>query len=267
MMSGLTGVSGAAQAKEMTGASAVKESQASQAAQETKEVQVRGKTIGNPKLSEKAASYYEELKKKFSNMDFILVSADQKEAAKARAASFANPNKMVVLIDEDKIERMAEDENFRKQYEGIIRNGASSLSQMAKKITASGAKVKGFGMQVKDGRASFFAAVDKSFSTMRKRQEKRIADKKAAEKTEEKKAAKKAAEERVQNRRDKTGEEDAEKVDLSESRWDTEDVEILSASSIEELMRKIEDYNYAGMSDRARTEQERRVGQQFDFSV
>lgn len=266
MMSGLAGVSGAAQAREMTGASAAKGSQASQAAQETKEVQVRGKTIGNPKLSEKAASYYEELKKKFSDMDFILVSADQKEAAKARAASFANPNKMVVLIDEDKIERMAEDENFRKQYEGIIRNGASSLSQMAKKITASGAKVKGFGMQVKDGRASFFAAVDKSFSTMRKRQEKRIADKKAAKKTEEKKAAKKAAEEKLQNRRDKAG-EDTEKVDLSESGWDTEDVEILSASSIEELMRKIEDYNYAGMSDRARTEQERRVGQQFDLSV
>ena len=35
--------------------------------------EVSGKTIGNPKLSEKAARYYEQLKKKFSNMDFILV--------------------------------------------------------------------------------------------------------------------------------------------------------------------------------------------------
>lgn len=258
-MSGVTGVSNAAQAKEMTGAS--------QAAQETKEVQVRGKTIGNPKLSEKAADYYEELKKKFSNMDFILVSKDQKEAAKAQAASFANPNKMVVLIDEEKIERMAEDENFRKQYEGIIQNGASSLSQLAKKITASGANVKGFGMQVKDGRASFFAAVDKSFSTMRKSQEKRIAEKKAAKKAEAKKAEKKAAQERLQNRKDKVGEDDTEEIDLSRSKWNTEDVEILSASSVDELMRKIEDYNYAWMSDRAQTEQERLVGQRVDFSV
>lgn len=262
MMSGVTGVSNAVQTKEMTGAS-----QASQTAQETKEVQVRGKTIGNPKLSEKAANYYEELKKKFSNMDFILVSKDQKEAAKAQAASFANPNKMVVLIDEEKIERMAEDENFRKQYEGIIQNGASSLAQLAKKITASGANVKGFGMQVKDGRASFFAAVDKSFSTMRKNQEKRIAEKKAAKKAEEKKAEKKAAQEKLQNRKDKVGKEDKEEIDLSESKWNTEDVEILSASSVDELMRKIEDYNYSWMSDRAQTEQERLVGQRVDFSV
>lgn len=30
-----------------------------------------GKTIGNPQLSEKAQKYYEQLKKKFSNMDFF----------------------------------------------------------------------------------------------------------------------------------------------------------------------------------------------------
>ena len=33
---------------------------------------ITGKTIGQPKLSEKAAKYYEQLKKKYSNMDFIL---------------------------------------------------------------------------------------------------------------------------------------------------------------------------------------------------
>ena len=31
------------------------------------------KEVGNPKLSEKAQKYYDQLKKKFSNMDFILV--------------------------------------------------------------------------------------------------------------------------------------------------------------------------------------------------
>ncbi len=55
-------------------------------------------------------------------MNFILVSEDQKENAKANAAGYANSNNMVVLIDEDKIERMASDENYRKQYEGIIAN-------------------------------------------------------------------------------------------------------------------------------------------------
>ena len=74
-----------------------------------------GKTIGQPKLSENAKKYYEELKSKYQNMDFILVSNDMKEMAKVNAGSFANPQKMVVLIDEEKIERMATDEQYRKQ--------------------------------------------------------------------------------------------------------------------------------------------------------
>ena len=39
---------------------------------------------------------------------------------------------MVVLIDEDKIERMAEDENYRRQYEAIIANAGSGIAQMKK---------------------------------------------------------------------------------------------------------------------------------------
>ena len=89
-----------------------------------------GKTIGNVKLSEEGAKYYEELKNKYSNMDFILVSKDQKANAQANAASYANASKMVVLIDEEKIERMATDENYRNQYESIIKNAASGLTQL-----------------------------------------------------------------------------------------------------------------------------------------
>ena len=103
---------------------------------------VTGRTIGNPKLSEKAAKYYEELKRKYSNMDFILVSEDQKEKARAQAGSYANASKMVVLIDEDKIERMAEDENYRRQYEAIIANAGSGIAQMKSSLEASGTKSK-----------------------------------------------------------------------------------------------------------------------------
>ncbi len=258
-MSELAGVSGAVQTAQATEASKL-----AKAGKTTEKRQVSGRTIGNPELSEKGAKYYEELKKKFPKMEFILVSADQKEAAKARAASYANPNRMVVLIDEEKIERMAEDENYRRQYEGIIQNGANSLSQMAKKIAASGANVKGFGMQVKDNRASFFAAVDKSFSAMRERQQKRIAEKKAAKKAEAKKAEKKAAGEK---HREKLEESRAEEPDTRRDDWDEEDVEILSASSVDELMRMLEDYRFYSLSDQARTEEELQVGQSFDLSV
>lgn len=255
-MSGINGISNPVQTNEMAKSS------------QTEKTQVSGKVIGSPELSENAAKYYEQLKKKFSNMDFILVSADQKEAAKAQAASYANPHRMVVLIDEEKIERMAEDESFRKQYEGIIQNGANSLAQMAKQITASGANVKGFGMQIKDNRASFFAAVDKSFAMQREMQQKRLAEKKAAAKKAEKKAAKEEAEERLQESlREKEESIRGEDTEAVHNQWNPEDVEIISASSIEELMQKIEDYNFYNMSNSVQTESERQLGQNIDFSV
>lgn len=209
-----------------------------------------GKTIGSPELSEKAAKYYEELKSKYSNMDFILVSKDQKEQAQAQAGSYANASKMVVLIDEEKIERMAEDETYRKQYEGIIANAASGMSQLAKSISTTGAKVKGFGMQVKDnGLVSFFAVLEKSSAAQKTRIEKKAAEKKEAKKTEEKRAEKKKREEQLKETDEKA------------------DTVTITAGSIEELIRKIQDAQMADRSDSSQTEEEKQVGQKIDFSV
>lgn len=211
---------------------------------------VSGKTIGSPELSEKAAKYYEELKSKYSNMDFILVSKDQKEQAQAQAGSYANANKMVVLIDEEKIERMAEDETYRKQYEGIIANAASGMSQLAKSISTTGAKVKGFGMQIKDnGLVSFFAVLEKSSAAQKARIEKKAAEKKEAKKTEEKRAEKKKREEQLKETDEKA------------------DTVTITAGSIEELIRKIQDAQMADRSDSSQTEEEKQVGQKIDFSV
>ena len=166
---------------------------------------VSGQTIGNPKLSEKASKYYEQLKKKYSNMNFILVSEDQKENAKANAAGYANSNNMVVLIDENKIERMASDENYRKQYEGIIANAASGISQLASSLSATGTSVKGFGMQVNDnGTASYFAVLEKSSAAQKERIEKNAAKKKTEQKAKDKKAEKKAEQERIKKNKDKS---------------------------------------------------------------
>lgn len=123
----------------------------SETAQTRGETADYGRTIGQPELSEKAAKYYEQLKKRYGNYDFILVSRDQKENAKANAAKYANGYKTVVLIDEDKIEQMATDEKFRKQYEGILSGAAAQIQQLKTSLQSSGAQVKGFGMQVNDG--------------------------------------------------------------------------------------------------------------------
>lgn len=210
-----------------------------------------GRTIGNPELSEEGQKYYEELKKKYSNMDFILVSKDMKDIAKAQAGSYANPNKLVVLIDEEKIERMATDEKFRKQYEGIIAGAAVKLPQMQKSVGSNPA-VKGFGMQVSDGgNASFFAVVDKSLAMQRERIQKNKEKKAEAKKADEKKDAKQAAEEKLKEKRAGKAEE--------------EDLVMVTASSIEELIRKINDITYGAMSDYVQTDFERARGQHIDF--
>lgn len=210
-----------------------------------------GRTIGAPQLSEKAASYYQELKKKYSDMEFILVSEDQKEQAKAQAGGYANANKMVVLIDEAKVERMAEDEAYRKQYEGIIANAASGMSQLSDSLKTSGASVKGFGMQVNDdGTASYFAVLDKMNDAQKNRIEK------AAEK---KKAQKKAQKKAEQKRAEKKEKEENIKQDQQE--------EVITASSMEDLIRKIQDWVQVKKSDTVQTEEEKKLGRSFDYSI
>ncbi len=235
-----------------------------EAAQKTqKKGRVNGKTIGEPQLSEKGAKYYEQLKAKYGNYDFILVSKDQKANAEANAAQYANKNKTVVLIDEEKIERMAADSEYRKKYENILSGAQAKIKELAKSLRNT-AGVKGFGIKVNDnGASSFFAAVDKNAKANYKAQQKRM-EKKASEKKEAaKKASKKEQEERLErirgkNRGDRTDWDDYE---ISED----EDIEIVSANSIEELIKKIQNVNYASMSDNVMTEAERAVGGNFDY--
>lgn len=231
-----------------------------------KKTKVNGRTVGNPELTEKAAKYYEELKKKYGNLDFILVSKDQKEYAKANASKYSNPNKMVVLIDEEKIERMAEDEKFRSQYESIISQGANGLTQLKSKLANMGLNVKSCGMNVYDnGATSFFATMDQSFKAQNKTAQQRLAKKKAAKKAEEKKAAKKAEEKKQQ---EKLEESRAETREIREEFYesDGEDEITFTADSIDDLISQIENADNLFRRD-IRSSYERQVGQRFDSTI
>jgi hypothetical protein len=219
-----------------------------------------GKSVGNPQLSEKAAKYYEQLKKKYSNMDFILVSSDKKDEAEANAAQYANPTKTVVLIDEEKIERMAEDEEYREKYESILSSASSQLSSLQSGL-GTDSSVTGYGIKVNDnGTASFFAVIDKSLAAQKERIEK-----KAEEKAEEKKkAAKEEREERLEKSRDEKKEIQKEK---EKDKVNDDDFVTVTASSVEELLQKIQDVNYSILSDLVQTEDEKKVGQNIDYSV
>ncbi len=212
-----------------------------------------GKTLGKVQLSEEGAKYYEELKKKYSNMDFVLVSKDMKEYAKANASSFGNANRMVVLIDEEKIERMATDEEYRAKYEGLIAQAQAKMPEL-QSIMQTQSGVKTIGMQVNDnGTASFFAVMSKSNKEMMDKIQEKRAEKKKAEKAAEKKEAEK---ERLEKLRNKDG---------TEVEDDEEDYVILQADSVEDLLRKIEDYNFSLRADSVMTPYEKTVGQSIDF--
>ncbi len=217
---------------------------------------VSGRTVGEPKLSDEAAKYYEELKKKYSNLDFILVSSAEKQRASAQAGSYANPNKMVVLIDEEKIERMATDENYRKQYEAIISNAASGLSQMSSKLSqGTSANVKGYGMQVhKNGTVSYFAVIDKSLAAQRERIAEKAETKREERRASAKKAQKEQWEERLEKAHGKKGAAD-------------EDTITVTASSVDELIMKINDALFNERSNYVMTEEEKMHGQNFDFRM
>ena len=238
-------------------------------ADDVKKYNVTGRTIGQPKLSEKTKQYYEQLKAKYQDMDFVLVSKDMKEMAKANAGSFANPNKMVVLIDEEKIERMAEDEQFRKQYEGLIATAQKSMPEI-KQALSSISNVKGYGMQINDnGTASFFAVMNTAFDKQAEMIEKRRVEKLAEKKAAEKKARKEEQEEWLEEKRAENKEAlealNSENVKDLFGEYKKDDVVIISAGSVEELLRKVEDYNYSYMADTVRTDAEKYVGTVIDF--
>ena len=233
-----------------------------------KKSRVSGRTIGDPVLSDKAKKYYEQLKAKYSNMDFILVSPEQKEEAESKKGMYQSSKELIVLIYSDKIEKMAEDEEYRAKYEGILSNATSQLSQMKDSLGSKADSVSSFGMIFDDnGNASFFAVVDKSLAA----QKERIADKKEAAAEEKKKAQKKTqekrAEERKADRADKNKKMDsADKTNSKEKSSDADKVTV-SASSWEELLKKIDNVIYESRVDSVLTKEEKAVGQSFDYSI
>ena len=195
-----------------------------QEAKETGKV-VNGKnSIGNPKLSDAASKYYEELKAKYGDMEFILVDDAHIDNAKEQSTNFGSDKSMVVLISESELEEMAVNEDVRKKNEQFIEDAKAQMPDMLKQLKESGASVKSFGIEIKDGTASYFAVIDKSLAAQKER-------------IEEKKENKK------------------------------EDLVTINASSLDELLKKIQDITFEAKADSVVTPQEKLLGQSVDFSI
>ena len=168
---------------------------------------------------------------------------------------------MVVLIDDEKLEKMANDSAYRAQYEGIIEKAAAGFYQFSKSVEATGANVKGYGIQVNDdGSTSLFAVLEKSTKDQAKRIEEKREANREAKKAEAKKAQKEKLKENIENAREARKAENADKAEKGEEIT-------ITASSWEELLRKIEDQVQLDRSDSVITEAEKSVGQNIDFSA
>ena len=229
-----------------------------------------GYTIGNVSLSDKAKDYYEKLKAKFHNLEFIAVSKDMKEQVKKNASAYGNANKMVVLIDEEKLERMATDEDFRNKYEGLIAMSQAKLTEAKNSLTSSGAAVKNFGMSIdENGNEKFFATIEKSLDLQKQRIEEKAAEKREQKAADKKKAEKEADEERIEEARenraeaaDRIGEADEESA---KNPWDNSEYITFTSGSLDDLLAKVRAYSIENASAHVMTDEERMIGANIDF--
>ncbi len=206
-----------------------------------------GVTVGNVNLSDKAKEYYAKLKEKFHGMDFILVSADMKDQVESHASLYGSSAKPVVLIDDEKIERMANDPEYAKKYEGIIESSMLKLEAAKNSLAATGASIKNFGMSVgEDGKTSFFAVIEKAGEAADRIREKKLAEHKEAKAKEKKKAEKEEAEERIE----KISERNREYVEFA-------------SDSLEDLIDKVSKYAFDSSESLFLANQG--IGQSIDF--
>ena len=120
-----------------------------------------GKANGSVQLSDKAKALLQELKKTYSNMDFIVADYDSEE----EAASYLSrgTKEYSVLIDSEELERMASDESVKEQNLSLLDEAVGKLDEIKNQLGDRKDEVISMGITIgKDGEMSFFAELEKS---------------------------------------------------------------------------------------------------------
>ncbi len=184
------------------------------------------------KLSETASNYLKELKTKYSDSEIVVVGSDQADQATEIASNVKTNKSTVIVLTEDELEKMATDEETRTQNEALLDEAFQQLPEAMKKMSESGLDIKTMGIEIKNGTTNYFAVVDKSLSAQKERIEAKQEEKRAEQK-------------------------EAKKENLTK----------VTASSLDEFIKKLEDVLYETKADTVVTEQEKMVGQSFDFTI
>ncbi|MCM1189883.1 MAG: DUF6033 family protein [bacterium] len=198
---------------------------------------------GKVNLSSSAKNLLKELQKAYGNMDFIIADYESEE----EAASYLSrgKNDYSVLLTPEELEKMAADEDYKKQNLKTLDDAVSKLGEMKNQLGESGQDVKRLGVAIgDDGEVSFFAELEKTSEKQRER-----IDRQRENRREEAADAKKKAEQ--------------EKLQEAGLWHGGVKRTVVYASSVEELSEKIKETDWS----RVKEEDYSPVGNRFDFTV
>ncbi|MBQ9700265.1 MAG: hypothetical protein IJV71_06550 [Lachnospiraceae bacterium] len=197
-------------------------------------------------LSDGAKALLEELKEKYSNMDFMVASYSSEEEAQSILSR--GTKEFSVLIEPELLEKMAADEATKEKYLGIIDEATGNIKDIRQQLSEDeSAEVKRIGISVDaDGNVSYFASLEK----MNERQRERIEKSREEKKEAEAEAAKK--------------EEEAKKSEKTDNPYRGPHKSItLKAGTADELLEMIRNLNW----DEVKAEEKMNAGMRFDFTV
>ncbi len=122
-------------------------------------------------LSTAAKKLLKELKKTYSDMDFIVADFETDEEAAALLSR--GSGEYSALLSTDELEKMAADEDVKKKNMGILDNAVAKLDDMKAKLGDKADDVTRIGISIGDnGEVSFFAELEKNSEKQRERIEK-----------------------------------------------------------------------------------------------
>jgi len=216
---------------------------------DAKGIDTASKTGDKVNLSTEAKNLLKELKKTYSNMDFIVADYETDEEAAAYLAR--GTGEFSVLLTPDELEKMAADEDYKKQNLQTLDNALAKLGEMKEQLGESGEAVKRIGIAIgDDGGISYFAELEKTNAKQRdcieKQRENRREEKAEAEKKAEREKAEESAD--VVNRA--FGQKKYKRT-------------VVYADSVEELSEKIKQLDW----NQVREQNDTPAGSHFDFTA
>ena len=201
-------------------------------------------------LSDKAKALLQELKKTYNNADFYVAEYESEEEASEYMSRGSKD--FSVLIDPEELERMANDEDVKKQNLSLLDESLNKLSEMKEELKETGREdeVVTLGVNIgKDGKVSYFAELEKAGE-----RQKEFVDKMREDKKE---AAKEAADAEKAERYKRPGNQD--RYNYEHSKRTT-----LSADSADDLLKMIQNFDWNSVKEETTIPM---PGKNFDFTV